>query len=371
MSRRVGLWHTRPVLSSAARIHAFAAFTAVCLASAPNLARAQVIDSPLDSEEAEEEGLPFRGSSFDFSQSITGNSFFKDTQLSFNPTYSWGFGLDLYWHFNKIFQVGLNQELEVELTDSDSTTLQREPLLSDTAVTFAARILRQKVNPEFNWTLNGSGTLRAPTSLASQAATMVLGTGLSLTGSASLPKVMSGLGFNASLGYLHRWLTSNVTQVEADYPCNAGAASRTFCSQTGGATVTRNSLTLGLGADLALNDKWGVSLAYSHVFRRGADLADFTYVSSDGARVVLADGTDRHWRNRNTIDISVSYNVLPWLGLGAGVSNVFNERGPDSELRAPFQPADTTFGLNVTLKLDELYLMTHDTGSDAEYGAVR
>lgn len=361
MSSAVGLWHTPTVLSSTART---LAFSALCLVCASSLARAQVIDSPLDSEEAEEEGLPFRGSTFGFVQSLSGNSFFKDTQLSFNPAYSWGFSLDLYWHFNSIFQVGLNQELEVELTDSDTTTLQREPLLADTAVTFTARMLRGKHGSDLKWLVNGTGTLLAPTSLASQAATMVLGTKVGATGSLTLTKVMSGLGFNASVGYLHRWMTQNVAQVEESYPCNAGSTSRALCSQTGGTTNTRYSVTLGVGADLALNDKWGVSLAYSHVFRRAADLADDdTLRTIDGTRILLSDGTNKHWRNRNTLDIGVSYAVLPWLGLGASVSNLFEERGPDGELRPPFKPADTSFGLDVTLKLDELYLATHDTGA--------
>ena len=342
------------MLSSVARL---LAVTAVCLACATSLARAQLVESPLDSEEAEEEGLPFRGSSFGFSQSISGNSFFKSSQLSYNPTYDWGFALDLVWHFNRTYQLALNQEMEVELTDSDSTTGRQQVLLSDTMLTFDARVLNQKLSPEFSWTVHTSGTLIAPTSLASQAATMVLGTRLGVGVAFSFPKVLGGLAISPSLTYLHRWLQQNVAVVDEEYPCNAGSESFELCTQTGGPTNTRLSFTAKLGFELALTDKWGLSASYAHAWRRGAGLADYTYVSEDGAEVALLDD-ETHWRNRSTITLGISYYVLPWLSLGLSGSNVFTQLGPDGELRPPLKLADSTIGLDLTLLLDEIYLAT-------------
>ena len=329
---------------------------AVCLIAGVNAASAQVVDSPLDSEEAKEEGLPFRGSSFSFVQSVAGNSFFKDTQLSFNPYYNLAFDLTLVWHFNRRFQVILNQAMQVEITDSDTTRLTREPLLSDTAGTFDALVVKQKVNAEFQWQLHTSATLSAPTSLASQAATLVLGTRLGATGTISLPKVLEGLGLNLNVAYLHRFLRSNVVEVASPYPCAAGPTSREFCSALGGKTNTRLGFTATLSGELALTDKWGVSASYMHSWRRGADLADYTFMSDDGAREVLTEGSRLHWRNVSTIDIGVSYFVINWLGLGLNASNQFQELGPDSELRPPLKLADTYIGLSALLRLDELYL---------------
>jgi len=361
VSSRVGLWHTRPVLSSVARL---LALTAVCLACATSLARAQLIESPLDSEEASEEGLPFRGSTFGFSQSISGNSFFKSSQLSYNPSYDWGFALNLVWHFDRTFQLALNQELEVELTDSDTTASRQQVMLSDTMLTFDARLLNERVNPEFRWTVHGSSTLIAPTSLASQAATLVLGTRFGVAAAFTFPKALGGLTLSPSITYLHRWLQKNVPQVEQDFPCNAGAESRVLCTQTGGLTNTRLSLTARLGLEVALTEKWGLSAGYSHSWRRGADLADWTELrTADGAPVVLRDGDRNHWRNRSTIDLGVSYMVIPWLGLGLGLSNTFSELGPDGELRPPLKLADTAIGLDVLVMLDEVYLATQPSSS--------
>ncbi len=361
MCRSSALWHTRPVLSSCRLVLVLGAMCLVCGAM-PCVSRAQLVESPLDSAEAEEEGIPFRGSTFSFLQSLSGNSFFKDTQLSYNPEYSWGFALNLIWHFDRTFQLALNQELEVELTDSDTTTLQREPLLSDTALTFDARLFREKLGPEFDWTMHTSVTVGAPTSLASQAASLVLATQLAAAAAFSFPKVLRGLGVTVTAAYGHRFLSSNVVQAEEEYPCNAGPQSRQLCSTLGGSTNRRNSISAGLNFALALTDQWGMTLGYTHAWRRGADLADYTYVSDTGSRERLADGSARHWRNRNTIDIGLVYDVLPWLGLGLSASNLFEERGPDSELRAPFRPADTAIGLDVLVRLDEVYLATSSPG---------
>lgn len=347
------LWHTRAVSPSVLRALTFAA---VCLLGTANIARAQLVESPLDSEEAKEEGLPFRGSSFSFYQTLTGNSFARDTQLSYDPTYAWAFDLALLWHFSRRFQIILDQGLNVEITDSDLTLNRREPRFTDTTATFGALLLRRKLNPDSELILNGSLGLNAPTSLASQAATMILATRVGLTSTLSLPKVLSGLGINLAFGYLQRFLQQNVVSVDTGYPCNAGASSRELCSALGGPTNARLAFTGTLSGELALTEKWGLSVSYAHSWRRGADLADFSYVTSDGAVESLGDGSLRHWRNINTIDLTVTYFATGWLGLGASATSIYAERGPDSAIRPPFRPMDTYFGLNVNLRLDELYL---------------
>lgn len=343
--------------SSVARLLTLAVLCVLFVARAPTVAHAQLIESPLDSEEAKEEGLPFRGSSFSFYQTLTGNSFSQGSQLSYNPTYAWAFDLSLLWHFNRRFQVILNQGLNVEITDSDLTLNRREPRLTDTTATFGALLLKQNFNKDAQLILNGSLGLNAPTSLASQAATMILGARAGLTSTLSLPKILDGLGINLAFGYLHRFLEQNVVAVaNAGYPCNVGATSRELCGALGGPTNARLQFNGSISAELAFLEKWGLSLSYTHSWRRGADLADYTFVTSDGALQSLGDGTLRHWRNVNLIDVTVTYFATGWLGLGASVTNLFQERGPDSAIRPPFRPMDTYFGLNVNLRLDELYL---------------
>lgn len=328
----------------------------LCLASASSIAHAQLIESPLDSEEAKEEGLPFRGSSFAFYQTLTGNSFAQNTQLSFNPTYAWAFDLTLLWHFNRRFQLILNQGMNVEITDSDITLNRREPRLTDTSATFGALLLKANVSKDAQIILNGSAGLNAPTSLASQAATMIVGGRLGLTSTLSLPKVLDGLGINVAAGYLHRFLQQNVVAVDTNYPCDRRPGSFDFCDSLGGPTNVRLQFTASLSGELALTEKWGLSASWTHRWGRAADLKDASFVSADGTVDVLADGSLRHWRNVNLFDVTITYFATGWLGLGASVTNLLSERGPDSAIRPPLRPMDTFVGLNVNLRLDELYL---------------
>jgi hypothetical protein len=256
--------------------------------------------------------------------------------------------------------------MALELTDSDTSTENQQLLLADTFATLDAKVLEQKVSSTFEWTLHTSGSLSAPTSLASQAATMVLGTRVGVAAGGTFPKVLDGLGLNLTLGYMHKFMTSNVPQADTAYPCTAGTAAMSMCSQMGGSTNTRNAITLGTGADLALTDKWGMSLNFSYAWKRGADLADWTGESADHTPIALPDESVTHWRNAATIDFSVGYLLVPWLGLGLSFTNTFKERAIDSELRPPFEMVDTYFGLNTTLRLDEIYLAASGKGASDE-----
>lgn len=348
------------VLSSRVRV---LGLSVACVLCASSLARAQLVESVLDSEKAKEEGLPFRGTSFTFGQTLSSDSLLKSEYQSYNPSYSFGFSLDLMWHFNRTFSLRLNQELAVELTDSDSTTDNRMPLLSDTFATFDAKVVDQKVSSDFEWTLHTSGSLSAPTSLASQAATMVLGMRFGVAGGLTWPKIMSGLGANVTAGYQHRFTTSNVPQYEAEYPCSAGSASMTMCSQMGTGSNIRNAITLGATGDLRLNEAWGLSLGVSHVWKRGADLADWSYTSDDGQTITLPDESVTHWRNSTTLIAGVGFLIVPWLSLGFEATNTFRDRGLGAELRVPFRMVDTYLGLNLGLRIDELYLAASGKGS--------
>jgi hypothetical protein len=327
---------------------------------ASNLARAQLVESVLDSEQAKEEGVPFRGSTFGFLQTLSTDTLSRSAYPTYNPMYSWGFSLDLLWHFNRVLQLRLNQEMQVELTDSETTTERQQLMLADTFATLDAKLLNQKISPEFEWSLHTSGSLAAPTSLASQAATMVLGTRLGVAAAATLPKVMSGMSMSLTGGYMHRFMTSNVPQVDVAYPCGAGSAAMAMCSQSGSSSNTRNSITVAAGADLALNEKWGLSLNFSHAWKHGAALAEFSDSSADQTPIVLPDDKT-HWRDSSTIDFSVGYLVVPWLGLALSLTNTFKDRGPDSELRAPLNLVDTYLGFNASLRLDEVYLAAKGT----------
>jgi hypothetical protein len=139
-----------------------------------------------------------------------------------------------------------------------------------------------------------------------------------------------------------------------------------MCSQTGSSSNSRNTISLSAGGELALTDKWGFSLSAAHSWKRGADLADATFTSDDGQTLELPDDSVTHWRNSTTLEVGVGYLVVPWLGLSLSLTNTFKDRGADGELRAPLNLVDTYFGLNTSLRLDEIYLAISGKGGDEE-----
>jgi hypothetical protein len=345
------------VLSSVVRVAALPLVCLLLVLGAASAAEAQ-LDSPLDSDDKRLDKLPFRNSSLSFGQSLSTNTFFRNTQQSYNPSYVWGFSLYLSWHFDDQTSLALEQGLELELTDADSTLERQRPLLTDTRLIFDRELYAQKINEAASWALHGAASLYAPLSLASRASTMVLATGLTFSAGLSLPKVLDGMAIDGRVGYLHRFLRSNMVEIDEPYPCYAGGSSRELCSQLGGTSNTRNAFRAGVGAQLALNDKWGLYVSALHIWSRGADLAEARFVSDSGGVETLREGSVSHWRNANELELGVSYSVLGWLGLGASIANSFSERGPAGEIREPFRLSETYIGLDATLKLDELYLAT-------------
>jgi hypothetical protein len=344
------------VLSSVVRVAISLLIMQLGLFAMASSADAQ-LESPLDSDDKGLEKLPFRNSSFSFGQSLSSNSFFRNTQQSYNPSYVWGFSLYLAWHFDDQTSIALEQGLEAELTDSDTTRERQRPLLSDTRVIFDRELYQRKLSDTASWALHGAVDLYAPTSLASQAATLLFGARLGVAAGLSLPKVLDGMAFDASVSYLHRFLRSNMVEAAEPYPCFAGGESRDLCTQLGGTSNTRNSIRIGVGSQLALSDKWGVFASLSHVWRRGADLADSEFISDTGGVQALRAGDVSHWRNSNVIELGVTYAVLSWLGLGFNVSNDFAERGPAGDIREPFRLNETYLGFDADLKLDQIYLI--------------
>lgn len=331
----------------------FAASVHVAAASG---VRAQDKDSVLKPSDAKLDALPFRGSSFSFGQSLSANTLSRGSQLSYNPAYAWDFSVYLNWQIDDKTQLALAQDLSIEWTDADDTYGSQRWYLNDTMLSLGRDLYRDDINSEMSWDLHGGGALLAPTSLASQAQTMILGVRVNTAAGFILPKVVNGLRFGGILSYLHKFTSSNVLIVDEPYPCFSGSGD--LCSQSGGATVARDSIRAQVIVELSVSEKWGFALSGHHTWRRGADLADTDLETATGEPIELNDGDFNHWRGTWFFDLGVSYNALSWLGLGFGLSNEFSELGPDGDQRDPLHSTDMLFHLDVSLRLDEIYLVS-------------
>jgi hypothetical protein len=309
--------------------------------------RAEAGDTPAADEEPEESNRPFRGSTVAWTNAMSLYTFFPDATLSYNPTYEMAITLAPRWYLLESTYLIAQQIVSLELTDSDYTSYNHEPVLSDFVLE-----LRQGVElAGFDFT--GSVRLAAPVSKASQAASRILQTGAGLRVTREFPEA---LDFSASGNFTYRrwWATRNVPATVEEYPGNcfrAQVGDPPLCDQASGQTTARDIFSMGLTLGFSPIENLSVELEGALTFVAGHSLAE--YQLEDGT--ILGD--DRtHWRNYTYLGLTVGYDVLDWLNLSLGIANAgdYGELyNPDASIRGPINP-DTQVWLDTTLDVDSL-----------------
>ena len=305
--------------------------------------------------------LSFANSFFTWTNGVTLHTFAPGAQLSYDPTFEMSFAVMPRFYLTDTTFLWLNQSMDLELTDTNGGSHNREPLLSDTLLD-----LRQLVTFE-GFVFQGQARLGFPLSKASQAAGRVLQTGLGLTITRPFPEA-ADFTVAATIGYRRWWATRNVANAEEQYTGSCFSpepGQPPICSQAGGATTARDILIAGLTLSVSPYPGLSVSAggftmsAYGHEVSSGD-------VSINGGQVQLTDDSPTHWRPYTYFSLSVAYDVSPWLNLQLGVQNaavaapLYN---PDGSVRSPFT-ADTQVFLTTTLGLDSLYGEISGGGGD-------
>lgn len=309
----------------------------------------------LDTED-DSSRLPWRGTSLAFVQSLSVNSFLRDAQRSYNPTYAWAFILEPRWYFNKKTYVNIDQRLYFELTDSDSTLYARRAMLSDTIVGVDTQLYDTELKRLGELSFNGGLHVIAPTSLASRAATMVVG-GRARAGAAMVFKhVLHGASLAVQGRYSHRFLRHNTAEAETPFPCLSGGLSAQNCEFLGGLSNVRDSIGGILMGSLSLTESISLQallwLSWSHA----SSLAPFSTTLDTGYVVTLPDDSLTHWRNDRYIVVGADWTPTDWLTLELSVVDYFPEKAPDGTNRGLFNPVDLTVGLTTSIAFDRLYL---------------
>ena len=88
-------------------------------------------DAELSDVEKRAKSYAFRGSSIAWWQSLSALAFNPGAELTYNPSYSWTFRFWPKYNFTDKLSMKLKVDLNVELTNSDDTTKQRETQLGD------------------------------------------------------------------------------------------------------------------------------------------------------------------------------------------------------------------------------------------------
>ncbi|HEX2675914.1 MAG TPA: hypothetical protein VHM19_04725 [Polyangiales bacterium] len=318
-------------------------------------AQAAATAGTADDEDDATKNLPFRDSMLFFEQSLGMNTFSKSSQLSYDPYYAMAFDLWLYWHFGERSALRLTQGIEVELTDSNSTTSRQKPLLGDTGLRFSQKLVIHELTPARKLTFSGAIDASAPTSLASQAAGMILGVGPRAVVALSLEDALHGLSLALSTGYMRRFASNNTVRADVPYPCFSSSGNAE-CTYLGSLSSPRDLFDVSLISNLEITDKLGALLWLTFDFYHSYALAPAEITTDTGATLALPDASATHFHNSRTLRIGVSYQVVPMLDMLLSVTSVFSERSPNGNLRAPLRPVDTVLGLTATLMLDQVYV---------------
>ncbi len=303
--------------------------------------------------------LPWRDTALLFDQSLGANTFSKNAQLSYDPYYAVGLDLWLYWHFSEHTRLRIEQGIEIELTSSDTTTWRQKPLLSDTDLRLEQLLWSSQLATHRKLDLSGGVEAVVPVSLASRAAGLMLGAGPRIGAALSFEDWLRGIQFRAIFGYIRRFSRGNAVSADVPYPCfggTAGTGTSASCSYLGSLANPRDILQANLIAQGQLSEKWSALIWLAFEYWHAYALAPAQIMTDTGAVVTLADASPTHWRNTRSIRVAVAYSLGPVLDLMLSVTNAFSERSPNGNLRAPFRPVDTIFGLTAALLLDQAYV---------------
>ncbi|MBX3272694.1 MAG: hypothetical protein KF729_20705 [Sandaracinaceae bacterium] len=333
-------------------------------------AAAEAAPAPAD------EPLPWRNSFFNYTNQVSTNSFWRGSQLSYNPTWEMLFSAVPRWYPGTGGFLRAIVGMRLEVTDDDSNALNREPLLND--------ILIDYVHPFSlgdGYILMPSLRVSIPTSRLSLAAQRYLQLGAQLTAIKIIPE--AGNLTLALLGRYAYWFAgSNVVQTDDPQPdrCPAGPQIDTgagagiadpglfTCGQFGTGSSFAHTLLAGLSATATPIGAFSINLSAFLFITHGYGLAPaYVDVATSEEPLMIADGSPSHWQNFTFISVSVAYQFEPWLNMSLGIQNsglVAPVWDPSGNLYNPLFTPNTQVWLTATFTVDELWKALFTGGED-------
>jgi hypothetical protein len=310
------------------------------------------------------EPLPWRSTFFSWTHQATFNSFLRDAQLTYDPTYQQNFSLSPRWYVAPMTFFWANVSLSLELTDDDFNALNHDPQFGDTLVE-----LRHMI-PWEGFIFIAQARIGIPTSKASIASQRYLQTGLGATVVRIIPEINTTLA--GIFAYRRWWAGSNMLQVGEPQPDRCPAAppptmtgggsapeiNTTSCDQLGTPSAARDTILAGLSATTSI-DNFSISLSAFIFTLYGYELAPaYIDVATSENPIQIDDGSPSHWRNFTYVSLAVAYQFTPWLNLSLGIQNAGNVApayNPDGSIRNPIFTPDTQVFLSATVGLDSVY----------------
>lgn len=293
------------------------------------------------------------GSLLYWGQAISVGALDRAQQLSYDPQYTWQFDALLRWNFNHDDNVRVLQSAAVELTDSNVDVRGQRLLLSDTRVRFTHELPATDLGDGHRLRYFTAGELIAPSSKASQAATLILG-GAARASMAWMSRgPLSGMQHWLLLALRGNAYRSEVGEVADPYPCRlAGAPASQNCRQ-GTTSNAAWSLALSTMHSLNIRDDLWASLTLSYGWSRAFGFDSYVVDTATGPFTV-EDSSRTHMRNLGFVGFTLNYMATPYLIVAAEMNNTFAERGPNGGLRGPLDPQDVFLGVSLMVLIEPL-----------------
>jgi len=320
----------------------------------------------LDAPEEEAEQLPFRGSLLLWDNEVTTATFDRSALLDYNPTYVMAFSLRPRYYLTDDVSVRLRQDLSIEMTDTDTRSRNREPVLADTILD----VVHGNLVEAYGATVAAGGRLTLPTSIASRAYQKYFTVGANASVKRPFEDVLEGLLLGLSTSYSYTVAGSNVRLAEdEDVPqthanfvgstegLNAPSPGDQVPPQVAGPTSVDHAATLGLSAALSIIENLSVDTSFTWWWQNGRGLADASVPvdTASSGTMTVEDGSDTHLRLYTWFTASVGYQVTDWINASLNYSHLTGEFDPDASRRNPFWSPDSAVSLTAAISLDELY----------------
>ncbi len=340
-----------------------------------------------------------------WAHTITARTLAPRAQTTYNPYYDQTISVRPRWNFNDTWSIGARLDLDIEFTDSGLGTAYSNPTNGN------RQLYWQDMRVDTTFSKGGlpgglvtaaTMALRLPTSQFSRGADRVLGLNPSFLLMRPTP-VLQGFIPGIQLSYLYWAGTSNVAQPRRNDGSRIDDPGATVVSSTPGAIASARCTTAGPNGPMADGDcgdgsgvtqhqlaatvfatlipiaKLQISLSYSSLWLKGAELADACIggdgsgddgvVTAGGQPVCIPDNSVTKWRIFGVFSFSIGYDVLPYLTASLSYSTLAIH--PDSNghhIENPIWNENTQLALNLQFRPSALVRLLREAEEEAEEG---
>lgn len=331
----------------------------------------KVEEQGASAKEEKEEKLPWRGTRFTFGQETTTQTvgIGADYQ-SRNPLYEIAFALEPRYYVldrgDHTININARLSLSQELTNSDSTTREREVEFQNTTVNAAWSWTVYQNDDGWRTRINGGPRVVFPTAKTSWRSGLRLQLGLGVGAGQGFPLAGKDSTWfpsgdaRVSMYYLKGIQTSQVGEnadFERDVQGVDGLSLRS--NQISATARASHQLTIALNGDVDVLESLHLGLGYTWIMRWAytfgpVNVASTGVSGSSYPAQQLEDATN--FRVVPWFMANLDYDLLPEVGLGIGYYNQTSAIGEDGRRRNSLWSPDARFFLDITANLDEIYL---------------